>query len=715
MAKSPSPSIWSRKISRERYRIDEFVEIPKVKFDLKISKRDLENSKADLKRSKAELKRSRTEHKRSKKEHMRSKTEQKVSKKKKHSSNKEAPSTDKRRKREKRAPTGSAEQTREVRQKTNKRKVEDTTEQNQSCKRHRSQKSQKAVKLDSSIENTEGEGRILSKPKMSKQAGTQRLLEDEKNNHTRRYNPVELNAEDQSDFIDTNSHSDDQARKSSCGDSNKENVQHPLRAGADVQEAQLHERSSGSPASSGSKQHKPRQNVGWQDPWKRREIEIFKGALPCSCSWLPEYFTENPKRIPRLETWRGRGDRTEFLEHIKQISSCPGSIHPPHVVGACKKILEARERWNLRSLEPAIESTKMDLSTNNQNGSNLQRAQSSIPPSVFYGDKGRHRSIPTTEDSSRPTSEMENVLPSISVSAKPPESVNQYTSSRDLPRRGRSRNVTNFGAPLGGRPSNPTEVVDSPKYLTPPNSSPLGKEREMAFPSRLRSNDGSPSEQEVVSTAQATRLPLKQSTESIRSRFDTQRRRHQSMPIEIFCENPVADGRIAPPSLSQQQRRNILNEISDNGILNQISDMKEKLVTVEKAVQGLPRTTHPPVHSATAPAPTPAQAPPHASTRNTNDPEQRTQKKKKRNRPTVAEKKLTHPVLDRYAPAYPDLTEVEIIEIGRMKSPYERHSRAQQAFDWRGHFYEEFEHLLLKAVDGKSVWTAKELKRLVGR
>ena len=81
----------------------------------------------------------------------------------------------------------------------------------------------------------------------------------------------------------------------------------------------------------------------------------------CTCAMLPEFFLENWQFIPE-ERWPG--GRLEFLEHIKQISSCRG--HPENVRRFCQKVLRLENYPGVSELCPTVEVAKRQSSMDPQ-------------------------------------------------------------------------------------------------------------------------------------------------------------------------------------------------------------------------------------------------------------------------------------------------------------------------------------------------------------
>ena len=421
------------------------------------------------------------------------------------------------------------------------------------------------------------------------------------------------------------------------------------------------------------------------EPFERREVALSENPR-CTCSMLPDYFTENPKRNPRLEKWHG--SESEFFEHVKQISSCPGAIHPQHVIGTCKKIVEESDYFKrsdndcLVSMSP---SAKKGLSTNSQKDSNLWRAQSSIPPREFYGDASRHQPKSVTVGSLQGVSQVDKeAAPAIIIPtpARAPKDVSNFTSPRAPPSRDTSRKATN--------------------PATGPNSSPLGKKSKVDMTNHLSTLDDSPSENENFGAKRKSK-PL-QEAPSIpnqpQSSFDAQRQRCQSVPVNTVSLSGASNEQMPPALPALRQHR---NQVSNNVICQRL-DAFEKVLE-----ERLPASS--PAQNAdnqppTAPAPAPASAP-DVPVQDGNTAEQPTSDKRKRRR--------EGPGITYHVPMDLRLSDEELIKIGRNTSGYGRHEGAHYAFNKRGRLTSEYDHLL-KWQGSTSVpdWTAKEIRRVLG-
>ena len=609
----------------------------------------------------------------------------------------------KRKERAKLAGQRSIKETHKSTKKT-KRRLENEVEQNEPRKRQKSSRSEKPGPEHHSITD---DGKVLSEePQTSKRTSAQRAskgMTTEK--QAQRYNAVVVQAEDRSDINDLRSHPGIEARSEG---SKQGNMQHLFIVGAEAQGFQPYEEpsgQSGNPASRDGGQQKRPLKEGWRKPYKRREILEPQSSRHCSCSMLPEYFTENPKRIPRLATWIGC--KHEFVAHVRRIYSCGGSIHPPHVVSACKKILERNDypkRRNDNSFETVLKSAQ------GGNKSISRRAQSSIPPPVFYGNDDRHGPTPDTGSSSRSVPEVKISPPSLNSRStskpvqQPKDVSNGCTPSMALPAQNKVNTSTIHANPPPGQSSRPAVANNSTNYLTPPTSSPLGQKRRAGTPGDLHEADYPPSGQENVGVRRIPK-PLPEVFSSLdrpQNSFDTRRQRHQSVPVNLLSRSTTVDERNSQALLAPHQ---LDIARSDNTILSNITSLNRSFeqfsATLLTQITGI------------QPAPAPASAPasvPSAAAQG----ESRTEPPagRKRKKPSPAERQITKPKISRDVPEHNRLSDGDIIKIGRIKNSYERHRKAPQAFSWGGRLYREYKHLVVRTVNGVPVWTAAQIMRL---
>ena len=537
---------------------------------------------------------------------------------------KDAKMAEKRKEKGKAAEHRLIEETYKSRQKSDKRKAEDQTEHDELPKRPKLEKSRKPRPADLVYDGKDPSDVLQT----SKQRGAQWSSKDKTTEErVQRYEPVPVKAEDRSGIIDLHSKTGIEGRSEG---SKKEKVQ------PKAQHIPLHDDQSGDQA--------PR------DSGRKGE-----SSRPCLCSKLPDYFTRNPRYVPRLETWPG--DASQFFEHVKQISNCPGSIHPRYVVNACY--------WIIKGSEVA----QGVSSASGRHEVNPGRAQSSIPPPVFYGKNSGRQPDPSTGSQNSNT---------------------ECSTSKTLPLRPQSKTAEIHGAPSSGQSS---------KHITPSTSSSLG----------LRQGNDAPSGQENVGARQISKFLPEASSVLARpeTTFDARRQRHQSAPVNALGRNGRVDERIHSGASAPQRHNNALLEVSNNAMIRR---MEQRMDEFQKVIlERIPATA--PTQVAAA-GPVSAQAPGRATAAQDGNGVDPPPASSERQRPSYAEQLLKRPRLDRHVPAHLRLTDERIIEIGRIVAPYERHVEGPQAFDHRGRLFAEYKHLLSRTVDGGLVWTPDEIRRL---
>ena len=628
-ARPPSPSILSSPQRQELYEREESVELPKSVFE-RIERKHRKQRKKD-KRIK-----------------------------------KEAMMAEKREEKGKAAEQRPIEETCGSRQKRDKRKAEGQMEQNEPRKRQKSEKSETPRPEDLAYD-----GRVLSEvPQTSKQRSAQRSSKGKTTEEQmQRYRPVPVQAENRSDITYSPSKMGIEARSES---SKSKKVQPSSQAGAKAQQSPLHDAQLDQHGDQASKNRgrKKRPKQDCREFFKRREVSVPESFRPCTCEKLPDYFTRNPRYVPRLETWLG--DAPQFFEHVKQISNCQGSIHPRHVVDACYWILKKSgylEHRDENSVQSTDEVAQGFSSTSGRNDSNPGRAQSSISPPVFYGRRSGCRPDPSTGSSSR------------SGLRPPQDGITECTQSKTLPVRNRDQTARTDDMPLSQR-------------------------HRFGVLSHPHEGNDSPSGQENVDARQVSKiLPEAPSILDRPQRsFDAQRRRHQSVPVNVPSRSTTGDERNHSFTCRPQRQDNTLHEISNNAILQRCVDSLEKVLerlpaTVPTQIAG-PGPVSAPAASITAPAQgvnSVGQPPAGRNTRGLSH----------------AERLRRFPKYDRNVPEHLRHTDEEIIEIGRIVNWYERHKRAPEAFGWgRGRLYCQYNELLSRTIDGVLVWTPDEIRRL---
>ncbi len=481
--KSASPSIWNGQLRRKRYEKADFVELPKEVFEYKKAKKEKKEIRQLL------------------------------------ALKKEAMIAGKRKEKGKLAQRACAEETYESTEKSNKRRAGDEAEQSQSRKRQKPLKSHKPEPEDGSIVD---DGKAFSKePQASKQLSARR---SPRGKTTER--------RDRSDITDGRTHAGIQAEPCISERSIIETAQCSFEL--QVPKEQLGH--SDDQASKDRKQQRRPLNEDWRKPYERRELSFHEVPRSCSCAELHEYFTSKPDRVPCLAKWPG--GKLEFFEHVKQISCCRGSIHPPNVVDACRRMLRREgypDRGDEQSLDSVFEFASGILSTNDRDGDHWGRAQSSIPPPTFYGYGQSYRPSPDVGSSSH-FAESPNETPRSMGSQLPPlkETPNKSTTQASPLVRKRVEKTTNPAGPSVSQQSSSTILDGASSFPTPPDSSPFGNRRGVDISSHHIFDESTCAVKNMTVSHISKDLPEACSgLPKPRDSFATQRNRHQSAPAEF--------------------------------------------------------------------------------------------------------------------------------------------------------------------------------------
>ena len=674
----PSPSIWNSKLRRKRFEEADFVELPKEVFDYKKTKKEMRQQLAVKK---------------------------------------QVMMAGKRKEKGKIAERRSLAETYKQTQKTDKRKADNEGKHMEPRKRHKSLKSQKHGFHDCSTRDDRNT--VIKESDSSKKMSAQKPPTGKSlRQGAQRYGVVAVKAEDRSGINDVRCHVDIEASGCSSEGATIQKAQRSSRAGAEARDFQLHEEQSGQSGGQASRdngQQKRPPNEGWRKPYERREVSVPEVLRSCSCALLPEYFTSNPGYVPCLATWPG--GKLDFFEHVKQISCCRGSIHPPMVIDACKRMLREEGypcRGDEQSLELIFGFAHEVLSTNNRGSDHSGRAQSSIPPPAFYGYGESYRPPLNAAGSSRSAQTTNKELCSLGFhlgperSLPPKEAPNKPTLPENLWVHERVKTTTNPTSSSFDQHPSSAIVDDASGYPTQPDSFPPGKRSGADIPSH-HIFDSSINGEENVTLRKITKgLPGASSGRpEPQASFRAQRARHQSMPVELIRRNNAASERHPSPQPPRRRRDHALEEISNNAIL---LNLDRKLASFERVLlERLPATT-PTQAAAVAPATAPT-ATANAAGQG-GDGAEGSQVRKKKKRPSRAERQLKRPVLDRHVPAHLRLPDQGIVEVGRLVNHYERHAKAPYAFGWSGRLYAEYKHLLTRSGDGVPVWTADEINRV---
>ncbi|CAF9934242.1 hypothetical protein IMSHALPRED_009641 [Imshaugia aleurites] len=667
--KPSSPSIWSSQTRKKKYKEADFVEIPKEVYDYEKIK------KAEKKiREQLALK----------KEIMRA-----------------GKRAEKGKFAERRPVDGADDST----QSTDKRKEVYEVEQNEPRKRQKLLKSQKPVLENQSLADDKKlscdgsqTGKQINASKLPEGKTTEKQVQG--------HATFVVKAEGRSD-VDVRSRAAIEASSRASGASKNKDMQRSFQSHVpEDQSGESHDQTS-----KYSKQQGEPPSEDWRKSFTRREVPVPQIPRKCSCALLPEYFTRNPGYIPRLTTWPG--GELEFFEHVKQISCCRGTVHPPHVIDACKTMLTENGYPNPsaeQSLDSIIDFANGILSSDDRNDVHLGRAQSSITPPTFYGHKQSYPLPNSVGCSSR----------SIQTTDKKPQSRGSHSGAEQSRPPKETLHKT-----LPPRTSLVHEKVQNTTILTGPGSAVVDnadgspKQRKPSLGKRCRANIPSPrifedlplGEENVAARRITKGLPEPSDGHSkSQASFNAQRKRHQSAPAHLVRRDNTANERGPSPGPTKRRHDHALQEIFNNAIhdMNRnVNSLKELLM---ERLPALPQTQTAPVQPAAASIAPPAAPITPAVAQDGNGAEEQHVRTGKR--PSRAEQQLRLPVLDRNVPNHLRLTNEGIVDIGRIVNPYERHTKAPYAFSWSGRLWKEYHGLLTRCSNGVSVWTADEIKRL---
>ena len=454
-------------------------------------------------------------------------------------------------------------------------------------------------------------------------------------------------------------------------------------------------------------------NEDWRKPFQRREVRLGEGRT-CSCKRLPDFFTRNPYDVPCLATWHatGRGGDREFFKHVKQISCCQGSVHPLYVINACRKMLEERLCSNRGDTGSVVDSAQGILSTKVSDDHSMRRAQSSIPPPVFYGSGDSSQQAPHRRSFSHFMPEMGKATSSLGPLAisKPSNGIFVSSAQRNAPAKhdGFKRSRNHADRPVD-QLTTPDAAREPNNHPARPNPSVRGKPQRGHMPTFDIYDEVIPEEETVGKEKTSSTLP--EVCSQARNSFNAKRQRHRSVPANLPSRKPTVDELSLSPLPEPQRREGVLQEIYNHALLQ---NMNKTLAPIKKCLKDLTDRLLPPPPAQTAPA-APASAPPPAAIPNAapqpggNNAE--LPNGRKRHRKPVAERKRNLPELSRDVPAHLRLPDADLVAIGRKSNHYERHAAAPYAFTWRGRLLAEYDYLLRWGGDG---WTAKEIKRVTG-
>ena len=677
-----SPAIWSSPFRRKKYEEVEFVELPKAVFEYERFEKEILQQLA---------------------------------------AKKEILNAGRQMEKMKLAMRKPVDETQELTQKIGKRKTADEVGQDKPRKRQKSAKDDLDDRSTTDSRKLVGEENRSSKRMSAQKSPTGKTMRG----GAQRYQVVAVKAEDRTDINDVRSHVNIEARGCSPEGCKDKGLQRPFQAGAETRDFKLHEKQSDQSSNQTSRDSGQRRRPfddEWRKPYQRREISVPEIRRTCSCALLPEHFMSDLGSVPNLATWPG--GQLEFFEHVKQISCCRGSIHPPGVIDACRRMLRKRgypNRGDEQSLESVFEFAHGFLSTNDRDDNHSGRAPSSITPPTFYGHAQSYRPSSHVGSSSHSANVKEKTPQSLSSHSGreriPPrkEAASKITPLKTLAVRESVKDATNPTDPLIDRHPSAIVFEDTNDFLTPTDSSPLDKRRGADVANGCILNGSSPIDENVGEKRNSKNLP-KGSSEIRQPRisFSAQRQRHQSVPVNLGNRYSTLNERDPAP---RQRIDNTLQARSNNTVLlkkmdDKMDGMDRKMTSLEKDQKVLLERLLAASNTQSAavrPEPAPTVA---AAAEGGNHDAQTHVRKRKKKRASRAERQQKLPVLSSEVPDHLLLTEPEIIEIGRIVNHYERHRRAPQAFGWGGNLFAKYDHLKFLNINGVPVWTAQEISRM---
>jgi len=402
----------------------------------------------------------------------------------------------------------------------------------------------------------------------------------------------------------------------------------------------------------------------------------------CTCEMLPECLTKFWYSIPRRAP--ESLSKLEFLEHVRQMSSCRG--HPERVIRRCLDILR---------LENYPDKLGNDLAMDFARGLPL--------PNTSPSRGQTQSSLMTPEFNTNP------------LDCRPPPSENEFPKVYQCDNAGSMPLTTSKSfssivpyARLNSKPFKPLAAKSTSRSMigkqtndpTPPQQSSLLEGRQKSVPGMQPFKNATRQNHRIEKgSANTTREQrILSGCQSSPKRDRAMSKRHKSMPA--FTDRRKAD---TADNISGQQRQlSVLRPlIPDTAIPgDKCDDITERLERIESMLS----TAAPDriVASENAISAPPAEINPQSS-----------QPPKKKRKPAAERKAADQPVIPRDVPHHLRLPDSMLIEIGREICGYERHKRAPYAFSWHGRLWSEYDHLLTGVDEHNDrVWDYKTISRL---
>lgn len=445
----------------------------------------------------------------------------------------------------------------------------------------------------------------------------------------------------------------------------------------------------------------------WQSGQRRHLTEYERFRMPrscrkqCTCQLMPAYFTQTTHFVPSLATWRG--SKLEFLEHVKQLSSCSG--HPLSVRDACRGILE-KENYPDRLGPPIAMSFAEKWPTFTTTASRSQGLQL--------------LSNPKTSNVSTPNRRLYNSS-GLGVRTRVHKNPDRLSSPNTLPLRpnaiiSRVSSVISTGSvPSALESRSGTSANDG---QTPPPSSPLtNRPRDAGVDSGQQVHHETPDDDsqgvhvqslETAAAVPPNRLP--------RTPFSVQRKRHQSMPATFSSRRHTRSPQAQEQTIQGATERLLANDTVPgsetllygfSAILNQLKKVADAFnhTSNDQSNRTQPAGISPP-----PPLPSPPPPPPPAGAAATAEGGQPTRRRSK----TVAQRQAGgEPQLARNVPHHLRESDEMLLEIGKKINGYQRHKLAPYAFSYRGSLYKEYIRLLTaRDQQGNGVWDCEVMSRV---
>lgn len=463
----------------------------------------------------------------------------------------------------------------------------------------------------------------------------------------------------------------------------------------------------------------------WRNGHPRRVTEYERFRMPkgcrkqCTCQLMPDYFTRATDFVPSLATWGG--SELEFLEHVKQLSSCSG--HPSSVRDACCRILEGAKYPDRLGPHLAISFAQSRSTSSTSMG--LSRGLKPISDAKTTSPRAAAVGAPTH------TSFYSSML---GVRTRVQMNQGMLSAPNSLPlgpnaRRSRVTSVSSVGS--ASSPLESRSGTTAGNQQTPPPSSPLtSARRDAGVVSDDKGHRGNPTDDSDDDHAQCLDTPAASPPIMLpQTPLTNQKKRHHSMPV-------IASRRRHPrsPPLREEtlhgafERPSAKNKIPDssnllhdfNATLEQFKRIVETLTKTPngqgnevQSVECFPTPASPPPPRPPPPPPLPPPSPPPlpaaaAAVAETGPPA------KKKSRTTTAQRQAgREPKLDRDVPHHLRESDEVLLDIGKNPKRYQRHRLAPYAFSYVGRLYAEYTRLLTaRDEEGNNVWDCQAIRRV---